>query len=136
MRLQVSAGIFVYRMRDNVREYLILHYPHGHWDLPKGKLEQGETKEQAALRELHEETGIGATLCDDFQQDLTYFFKHDGQLIKKTVYYFIGQAKQGDIVLSDEHIGFEWLSYQDALERLTFDNSKEILQKVEEFMCV
>ena len=53
-----SAGVVIYRMRDNKREYLLLHNAKGHWDFPKGKIEAGEDKKTAALRELQEEAGI------------------------------------------------------------------------------
>lgn len=134
MKEQISAGIITFRMKDDSPEYLLLHYPHGHWDLPKGKIEDEESLQQAALRELQEETGLSAELIEGFESSVDYIFKHDGQLIKKTVVFFVGLASEGEITLSHEHIGFEWLSYQDALKRLTFDNAKQLLERAKIFL--
>ncbi|MFC1870773.1 bis(5'-nucleosyl)-tetraphosphatase, partial [Candidatus Dependentiae bacterium] len=136
MKEQISAGIITFRVKDNSPEYLLLHYPHGHWDLPKGKLEAEESLEQAALRELKEETDLSAHLIDGFKHSFDYIFKHDGELIKKTVVFFLGQASGGEITLSHEHIGFEWLSYQDAHKRLTFDNAKQLLEQANDFLAI
>lgn len=134
MKRLSSAGIVLFRMKGNQREYLLLHYPHGHWDLPKGKIEKGESKQEAALRELHEEAGLTAKILDGFEEQFFYFFKQDGELMHKTVYFFIGKAEPGDIKLSHEHIGFAWLSFDEALERLSFKNAKELLKKVDIFL--
>jgi bis(5'-nucleosidyl)-tetraphosphatase len=129
-----SAGIIVFRMKDEQAEFLLLHYPHDHWDLPKGKIEKGESKESAALRELKEETGLTAQLIEGFEKKFDYVFKQEGEFIKKTVYFFIGNVSSGEVTLSEEHIGFAWLSYDQALERLTFENAKEVLKEAKRFI--
>lgn len=134
MKLFFSAGIILFRTKNKIQEYLLLHYPHGHWDLAKGKIEQGESKEQAAVRELKEETGLQATMFDGFCEQYHYFFKQDGDLIKKTVYFFIGEALSDDVTLSDEHIGYTWLPFEQALERLSFENTQVVLEKAEHFL--
>jgi len=131
MRHIESAGIIVYYQN----EFLLLHYAHGHWDLPKGKLEAGETKQQAALRELQEETGLQADIISEFSTSFSYIYTEvDGILTKKTVYFFLGEAKSKKVVLSHEHIGYAWLPYQDAHKQLTFDNAKEALAKAYQFL--
>ena len=134
MQFQFSAGFVPYREKNGEYEYLLLHYPHGHWDFPKGKIEKGESKQEAALRELKEETRLSAEIIDGFEKKFEYFFKQEGELIKKTVYFFIGKAIEGEITLSHEHIGFEWLPFDQAVERLTFDNAKELLKEVNSFL--
>ena len=136
MKEQLSAGIITYRIYNGQPHFLVLHYPHGHWDLPKGKIEEGETLQQAALRELKEETGLSAHIMDGFQEQLGYFFRHDGQLIQKSVYFFVGEASEGQVILSYEHIGFEWLPYDQAIERLTFENAQEVLSKAYDFLML
>ncbi len=69
-----SAGIIVYCRVKNEVEYLLLHYSAGHWDFSKGKIEEGETKQQAALRELFEETGLHTIIQPNFTDRLNYFF--------------------------------------------------------------
>jgi len=126
-----SAGIITYTTDNNETIlYLLLRYGAGHWDLPKGKIESGETKQEAALRELMEETGLTAELDNDFEETIGYIFTdYDKQLAQKTAYFFIGRATNKNVKLSDEHTDYKWLPYKDALEQLTYDNAKTLLKK-------
>jgi bis(5'-nucleosidyl)-tetraphosphatase len=129
MKHQYSAGIIVYTKEKNIILYLLLKYGAGHWDFPKGKIEKGETKQQAALRELKEETDLTAHIDDNFEETIQYIFTDmDGKKTQKTVYFFTGHALTTDVKLSHEHTDFAWLPYKDALEKLTYDNAKEILK--------
>ena len=60
MKAVQSAGIVVYYQENKHIEYLVLQYAAGHWDFEKGHIETGETKEEAAKRELMEEAGLQA----------------------------------------------------------------------------
>lgn len=132
---EYSAGVVVFRHQGTQRRYLLLHYPSGHFDFPKGHLEAGETEIQAALRELEEETGISdVKLIDGFQDHVIYFFRSRGDLINKKVTFFVGITPDFNVKLSDEHQGYLWLDYEAAMAKITFDNSREILRKAEQFM--
>ncbi len=130
---QQSAGIVIYCIKDYEIHYLVLHYISGHWDFAKGKLEPGETKIQAAQRELKEETGLTAEIIPGFEESLAYVFKERGKMVKKTVTFFVGKTGQQSIRLSREHQGYLWLPYEKAHERLTYTNAKELLEKAEAF---
>ncbi len=126
-----SAGTVV--VKDG--KYLLLHYDSGHWDFAKGHLESGETPEQAALRELKEETGIeDAELIPDFAEKIQYFFKRDGKTVAKEVIFFIARAKTDKVKLSFEHKDYVWLPFKEAVEKLTFNTAKEVLRKAEAFL--
>ena len=133
---EFSAGIIVYAQRNNKREYLLLHYTAGHWDFPKGHIEKGESKQEAALRELKEETGLEATIIDGFEESFEYWHRlpKTKELAHKTVYFFVGEASSANVTLSHEHIDFAWLPYEDALEKLTYDNAKEVLKRAHVFI--
>lgn len=133
---QYSAGLIIYTYQQDTREYLVLQYASGHWDFPKGKLEQGETNHEAAVRELYEETGLSAQVLPDFAQSLDYYFRDykTGQLIHKTVIFFIGYTTDKQVKLSHEHIGYTWLPFQQAYALTTYDNAKHILQEAEKFL--
>ncbi len=135
MKQEYSAGIILYRIEDKQRFYLLLHYQSGHWDFVKGHIEQGESKEQAAVRELQEETGITQVELDkEFKESFSYFFKSPkGELIHKTVYFLIGKTDEKEIKLSHEHIGFAWLPFKEALEQLTYQNARELLEKADKY---
>jgi bis(5'-nucleosidyl)-tetraphosphatase len=129
-----SAGIIVYRIENEQVEYLLLQYGAGHWDFAKGKIEKDETKKEAALRELQEETGLSADIEPDFEETFSYIFHdYDKQLAQKTVYFFIGQATHYNVILSDEHIDYAWLTHKQALEKLTYDNAKKVLKKAHKY---
>ena len=131
---QHSAGIVLYTLVDGKREYLLMHYMSGHWDFAKGKIEPGETKEQAAHRELKEETGLTATIVPGFEESFAYMFKdRSGELIHKTVDFFTGYTQEKKVTISREHQGYIWLPYKQAQARLTYKNAKEVLAHAEHF---
>ncbi|MBN1549276.1 NUDIX domain-containing protein [Candidatus Babeliales bacterium] len=136
MREQYSAGIVVFRQMDGEREYLLLHHGGGHWDFPKGKMEPGESKRETALRELKEEANITAEILDGFEQNLSYYFSApDGERIHKTVYFFVGEAGSRAVVsISNEHQDFIWLSYADAIQKVTYKNAEQILMYADAFL--
>jgi bis(5'-nucleosidyl)-tetraphosphatase len=127
-RREFSAGFVLFRQTPAGPVFLLLDYGK-HWDYPKGHLETGETAWRAAVRELREETGIvHVDRIGSFQRNMHYIFhsKKKG-LVSKTVTYFLGQTRASTVTLSDEHEGFAWLPYDEALARLTFDTARQIL---------
>lgn len=131
MKQEYSAGCVIYYKEKKTIEFLLLHYVAGHWDFPKGHIEGNESKQEAALRELMEETGLTAIIQNDFEYEFSYFF-HDyktKELIRKTVYFFLAQAESKDVMISSEHLGFAWLPYEEAFKRLTFENARELFTK-------
>jgi len=130
-----SVGLVVFKRAGKKREYLLLHYASGHWDFPKGGVEVGETEEETALRELREETGISRVkIIPGFSESIHYFFREGGKLVSKNIVFLLAESFSREVKLSFEHVGFEWLSFQQALERLTFENSKQVLEKAESFL--
>lgn len=139
MKYESSAGavVYYYDLQTKKNLYLILHYAtdHAFWDFPKGKIEEGENKRQAALRETKEETALDVTLNNDFEQSLSYFFKDkDSHMVSKDVTFFIGQATTKDVTLSHEHIYFKWLEFDEARKQLTFQNARQLLQMADRFI--
>ena len=131
-----SCGTIVYRKdRDGTVKYLLLHYLSRHWEFPKGHVEKNEKEEQTALRELMEETGIAdAKLQDGFRHVITYYFKNGEENIHKEVVFFLAFTRTKHIKLSEEHMGFAWVSYEKALKKVKFGNSKELLEKADNFV--
>jgi 8-oxo-dGTP pyrophosphatase MutT (NUDIX family) len=135
MRQEFSAGVIVYFVNEHgKREYLLLRPPSGLTDFPKGKIELNEQQKEAALRELKEETGLIVELHEGFAESIDYIFRHRGQLVSKTVVFFVGRAETKDVILSDEHIGYEWCALAAALKKLTYVNAQRIIQTADQFL--
>ncbi len=106
----------------------------GHWDFPKGHIDDGETEIQTALRELEEETGIThANIIDGFRDTITYTFSGGQGQIEKEVVFFIAFTKESNVTLSHEHIDYSWLDFDSAFSRLTYDNARQVLRNAIEF---
>ena len=135
-----SAGVVVYRIppapRQNEPEFLLLDNGK-FWDYPKGHVEAGEDDLTAALRELREEAGIAdAELADGFRHEITYFFRDKRRgPIRKTVVFFLARvAADAKVTISHEHVGAEFVSFEEALRRVKYPTAKETLKKAREFL--
>lgn len=147
MPLEKSAGVVVFRKEPRIKikdfeqgkkdtiKYLLLHYQAGHWDFPKGNIEKGEGLRDTARREVEEETGIKEIeFVPDFQQTIKYFYKLKGKNIFKVVVFLLAETKQKAVKISWEHKGYKWLLFAEALEKLSFKNSKQVLKKAHQFI--
>lgn len=133
MKEEHSSGAVLFRGKRPL--YLILHYEAGHWDFPKGNVEEGETDVEAALREIEEETGIkDALILPYFKHELGYFYRKGKTLIRKTVVFFLAQTRTKRVKLSYEHIGYGWFPYEKAIERLTYKNARHLLKNADAFL--
>jgi 8-oxo-dGTP pyrophosphatase MutT (NUDIX family) len=131
MQFETSCGAVVITRNAEIK-YLLLHYEAGHWDFVKGNIEPNETEEETVRRELKEETGITqATFIKNFRETIKYFYKAEGKTISKRVTLYLIETSETRVNLSFEHVGYEWLNYQQALERLTFKTAKQVLNKAQ-----
>jgi bis(5'-nucleosidyl)-tetraphosphatase len=129
-----SCGAVIYNQSGQAN-YLLLQYEAGHWDFVKGNVEQGETEQQTAARELQEETGIAdAKFIDGFKEKITYFYKRQGNTVYKEVIFFLMDAPSQNVTLSFEHVGYTWLPYEQAMQKLTFKNARDVLKKAHDYL--
>ena len=132
---ETSAGIVLFRKEESKILFLLLHYPSGHWDFVKGKMEQGESTHQTAVRETKEETGItDITFIENFEEWIEYNFKYQGELVQKKVVFFLAETKTKEVKISHEHSGYTWMDYNSSMEKTTFDNAKTILTKAQKLL--
>ncbi|MHA7646637.1 bis(5'-nucleosyl)-tetraphosphatase [Nitrosopumilus sp. S4] len=129
---ETSAGIVLFRKEENRNLFLLLHYPSGHWDFVKGKMEKGESTHETAIRETKEETGItDIEFVDNFEEWIEYNFQYQGELVQKKVVFFLAQTKTKEIKISHEHLDYTWMDYNTSMEKTTFDNAKTVLTKAQ-----
>lgn len=130
-----SAGVVLYRQMKEGREYLLLHYPGGHFDFAKGHIEGDESEQEAAYRELKEETGIENIIwIDGYKEKIEYIYRRFGELSLKDVVFFLARTEQKKVTISHEHQGSVWLPYKEALQKLTFQSAKDLLSKAEKII--
>jgi len=126
-----SAGAVLFSETDSGKIFLLLNYPSGHWDFVKGNIEEGETLKQTVVREIREETGIiDVEFVEGFEEKIEYHYQRDGDLVHKEVVFFLAKTKTIDVKISHEHLGFVWLSFYDTLEKLTYKNAKNVMDKI------
>lgn len=128
---EISAGGVV--IHDD--KVLVLKKFRGDWVLPKGRLEDGESQEQAALREVHEETGVKTDIVR-YVGFVKYFYRHrDGTRVRKTVYYYLMSADEVDVCPQREE-GFcdaVLMEEKRALQLLKHDAERNMVQKAFRF---
>jgi len=130
-----SCGAVIYSNKAEKTRYLLLNYAAGHWDFVKGNVEVGENDRQTVVRELQEETGITeAQFIEGFKETIAYFYRRQGLTVHKEVVFFIMESQTEKVQISFEHIGYIWLDYKHAMEKLTFKNAKDVLQKAHDFL--
>lgn len=134
MRYIKSCGYVAYKQIGNKNFYLIIKGKNGDVGFPKGHTEQGESEMQTAIRELMEETGVRVEHIDGFRRQIEYKLPRVPDAIKQTV-YFLGRCVTEKIIIQETEVakaGF--MSYESALEALTFEETKKILTDAEAFI--
>ena len=141
MPVEKSAGAVIFRRENDKIYYLLLHYPSSarsskdYWDFPKGHIEKGEKEIETVKREIKEETGlVNIKFVEGFKEWIKYFFKFKGKNIFKIVTFYLAETKNKNVKISFEHIGYQWLPYEKAIKKLTFENTKEILKKANDYL--
>jgi len=133
MKYEFSAGGVVYKKDQDKLEILIaMHSGHHGWVFPKGIIgdqNEKETKEEAALREVTEETGITGEIKNALTP-VTYWYVWEGEKKKKTVYYFLMEYISGETTNHDwEMEEVEWLPTEEIATRLTYKTDKQAWQE-------
>lgn len=140
MRVERSAGAVVFYRGVRGLEYLLLkHVPDSprpeYWNFPKGHIEKRETSEEAARREVLEESGIRALrIIPGFKQTERYIYTLRGERILKFVVWFLAQSRTKKVKVSYEHTDARWLPYEEAYRRILYRGTKNLLKKAHQFL--
>ena len=123
----VSAGGIVLRDHDALLIRVSDVKGRAVWTFPKGRLNDGETGPDAAVREVEEETGWRCRIDGELASS-DYWFQREGRRIKKTVYWFRMSPLQEIGIPDGEVDEVLWLAVSDAVERLTYPSDRDLLQ--------
>ena len=135
-----SVGVIpIFDSKGGERLFLLVHHKIGHWAFPKGHQDEGESVEKTIRRELREETGI-TEIKLDFDKEFIdrYTFEKHGGHIDKTVTYVLGFVKDREADEADDPTDeieeVRWVSYEEALELLTYPESEAVLRSVDKHL--
>lgn len=132
MTKENSAGIIIYRRTKEGLKFLLLYHGGRYWNFPKGKLEVKEGSYEAAVREIGEETGLAKSdlkFNPYFRIYDRFVFNRFQQKVFKIVVYFLAETREKRIKISDEHHGYGWFLYRDAIRMLMYQNLRNNLKK-------
>ena len=120
-----SCGAIVFN--ENTEKILLVKMHNGNWGFPKGHIENNETKEETAIREVHEETNVNIKIIPNFEREIKYI--PNEKTIKK-VTIFAGITQEEDVKIDTFEIeAFQWCTYEEALKLVTYKLQKDVLEK-------
>jgi 8-oxo-dGTP pyrophosphatase MutT (NUDIX family) len=137
---QISAGGVAFRPQDNAFEVVIVSMnPSGRWQLPKGLIDDGETPEAAALREVREEAGVDTELLT-LVDTIDYWFISDWDEVRrrihKQVHFYLLRYSGGEVAdHDDEVLDARWVTIDNAIEILAFESERDVLKKAAAMMA-
>ena len=124
------GAIVIYKDGDKCKILLVRNHNGRNYSFPKGHVEQGETEQETAVREVYEETGLTIRIIDSFREVADYcpFGK-----IRKRVVFFMAQTMSDKVKIQEEEIdSYIWVDLDQAHHRCTYDNDLRVIRKARE----
>ncbi len=136
MTYEKSCGGIVYRkFHGNTEILLIKHIKSGYWSFPKGHVENGETEEETAKREIKEETGIDVYIDSGFRETVTYSPRKDAKKRRLCILSPVQEIMITPPQL-EEISEIRWVGIGQAHNLLVYDNDKLIVNKAKSFIAL
>ena len=131
-----SAGGVVFRMDEGTPLFLLIRDSYANWGFPKGHIERDESAEEAALREVREETGLRELSPCGLIDTIDWYFRFRGRLIHKSCHFYLMETSQSDT--APQHAegitACQWVSYAEAHEAVSYANAREVLRRAREMI--
>jgi 8-oxo-dGTP pyrophosphatase MutT (NUDIX family) len=129
---EYTAGGVVFRRIDKGIEILMIQDRLGRWTIPKGHVEEGESLEQTALREVEEETGLKHLKIRDKLDKIHFFYRKEGKLIFMTTYVFLMEATRftGELIPEDSEgiVDARWFPDTEALNLIEYKDTEKLFR--------
>jgi 8-oxo-dGTP pyrophosphatase MutT (NUDIX family) len=133
---ETSAGGVVYRLDGGHPLFLLIRDSYQNWGFPKGHLESGERAEDAALREVREETGIEDVAVRGTIDTIDWYFRFRGRLIHKVCHFFLMET--GEAVTSPQQAegitACQWAGYDAAQLAISYSNARLVLSRARDMI--
>jgi 8-oxo-dGTP pyrophosphatase MutT (NUDIX family) len=133
---ETSAGGVVYRLHEGGALFLLIRDSYQNWGFPKGHLESGERAEDAAMREVREETGIDDLALRGRIETIDWYFRFRGQLIHKVCHFYLMETSQA--TTNPQHAegitACRWVAYDDARSAISYANARKVLGRAYEMI--
>ncbi len=125
--------VVVYRLDEKKIKYLVLKRAEDWtgWELLKGGVDKDETPKKTAEREVKEEAGLDIEAKLSKEKNIFYSEKNNAKL-KHVMTVFFAKSNSEEVQISNEHSEYKWVSSDEAMDLLSFEDIKELLKKVNE----
>jgi len=134
MQYEKSCGAVVFTRLNGEIRYVLAQNLESYYGFPKGHMEAGETEEQTALREIHEEVGLCPRLIEGFRTEDEHPLPKKPGVIKQVVYFLAEYENQAISFQKEELMSAPLVTYEEAMNLFVFEGSKRILTEAHEFL--
>ena len=126
----------VFRLEDGTPRFLLIRDSYANWGFPKGHVERGESPEDAALREVREETGLSELSSCGLIDVIDWYFRFRGRLIHKSCHFYLMETSESNT--APQHAegitACQWVTYGEAHEAVSYANAREVLRRAREMI--
>jgi ADP-ribose pyrophosphatase YjhB (NUDIX family) len=136
-RGEKSSGGVVFRRTGGETHFLLIRDPYENWGLPKGHIEGDESPEDAALREVTEETGLSSLTLIRELPTIDWYFRDRGRLIHKFCHFYLVESPAGEACpqLAEGITECIWRTFDVALSTVTYENARAVLRAAGEWLA-
>ena len=128
---ETSAGGVVYRLQGDTPLFLLIRDSYANWGFPKGHLEPGERADEAAMREVREETGLQALALRGVIDTIDWYFRFRGRLIHKVCHFYLMQTDEVDTApqRAEGITACQWVGFEEAEAEVSYATARQVLRR-------